>query len=464
MFPGEGKNQWEPYKIREREVIKVVPKNAGPKDGDDAVMGGIKEAEVEEIVEKEYYEDRESDEGAVWPIVNGRIAHHTCFYAFINHVYNTLSPTLKSGMLIVTQPGWTGADKEQLCKFLFEKFKPPGLYFYDAASAAAMAFQTADTVAVEGGNTCVVVDVGYQKTDVTAIKTSCINHTGRIVSMKNCGGHAMTKNLLDLLKPKGFTYNMCEQLKRSSICEILPPNTPLPTEGTTASETNPAAAASTGIDATSLNSIDPQQGLPRGPGPGTEAGLDGNEDNEGVLDVASIVASGKASEILAKKEKEKADKVAAKKGKSGATNEPKPAKLANSQKPKAIFQYSEPRALQTMSHPGRPANGDVGGNAAITSEHNNQGEDSHRPDSVSAMVRKETEVGIERFQADGKDHEMLHRIADAVHSCIMANPVEDRALMWDNIVVVGNGSKVRGENKSSHIKKYTIKANLIPRF
>ena len=38
---------------------------------------------------------------------------------------------------------------------------------------------------------------------------------------------------------------------------------------------------------------------------------DDEEDNEGVLDVASIVAGGKMNEYLAKKEKEKAEKIAA---------------------------------------------------------------------------------------------------------------------------------------------------------
>ena len=438
MFPGQVANTWEPYKVLERVVTKPV-QHGEPKAEDDAVMGGTTEAES---LETEYYEDLETDEGAVWPIVEGRIVNWSCFFALLTHVYNTLSPTLKAGIVMVTEPAWTHGYREKICQFIFEKFKPPGLYLLDAASAAACAFQIGEEA--EGAARCCVVDVGYDKCDVTAWNQSEIVHVGRLISIPNCGGNTMTKNLLRLLGPKGFTYDMCEQLKRSNICEILPPITPLPTEVKVMSDKNPAATASTGVNAPPSKPVDSQSGLPRGPGLGTETGEDKVEDSEGVLDVASIVASGKASEILAKKEKEKAEK-AAKKSKAGAANDAKQIKLANSQKPKATFHYTEPRAFQGVNGIGQSTNGEAGPSTALAGGEGVQVEEPHRTESISAILRKEVEVGIERFQADGEDHDMLYSIAACIHLCIQQAPPEVRSGMWDNIVIVGNGSKVRGE-------------------
>ena len=132
----------------------------------------------------------------------------------------------------------------------------------------------------------------------------------------------MTRQLLQLLQSKGFDKDMCEQLNRSPICEILPPGVPLPGFSASLGDeiTNPAAAASTGA----LGS-GPGQRLsagalgeaPRGPGADTEVGEEPTDgiEADGVLDVASIVAAGnkKMEEFLARKEKEKAEKVIKKK-------------------------------------------------------------------------------------------------------------------------------------------------------
>src|ERR1700712_1297260 len=102
----------------------------------------------------------------------------------------------------------------------------------------------------------------------------------------------MTDRLVELLGPKGFTREMCEQLKRSNITEIVPPGTPLPGAAATARQgANPATAASTGADGNDAG--------PRGPGEGTQTGTETNGDeDEGVLDVAAIV-SGNTTEYLA---------------------------------------------------------------------------------------------------------------------------------------------------------------------
>lgn len=57
-------------------------------------------------------------------------------------------------------------------------------------------------------------------------------------------------------------------------------------------------------------------------------------------------------------------------------------------------------------------------------------------------IRREIEVGVERFQAATGG--VLDRIADAIHRTISAEMVQQRSQLWDSLVVVGNGAKLRG--------------------
>ena len=276
----------------------------------------------------------------------------------------------------------------------------------------------------------------------------------------------MTERLLHLLGGKGFNREMCEQLKKNAICEILGPGTEIPSE--TEAE-NPASAASTGAVGSGegqRNSAAAQGAAPRGPGPETEVGeVDGGRGEEdGVLDVASIVASGKTSEFLAQKEKEKEDRAAKARDKKAALAEAaaadKKAKLPNSQKPKVSFYYHERKALADLastngSHPpsadhslgeGGAADGAIGqegdGNAAIAA--GPEKADSGQGSNGTVFVRKEIEVGRERFEAASDD--ALRTIADAVHRAILSVPeISKRSELWDSLIIVGNGSKVRGE-------------------
>jgi actin-related protein 9 len=252
-----------------------------------------------------------------------------------------------------------------------------------------------------------VIDVGYDKVDITAVVDYAACEIGRTIALHGCGGEGLTMRLLESLGPKGFTKEMCEQLKRSNICEILPAGTGLPGSGETASEvTNPAAAASTG--ATRKLSID-------GPRDDMTNGDDG--EHEGVLDVASIVASGKTSEYLAQKEKEKAAKAAAKKGNApdqSAAN--KLVRLPNRERERANFQFEK-----------------------------------YKPnsDGTYRLNKREIEVGVERFFAANPSastgNGILEQIAAAIHRTILAVPdVSQRSALWDNLIILGNGSKIRG--------------------
>jgi actin-related protein 9 len=64
----------------------------------------------------------------------------------------------------------------------------------------------------------------------------------------------------------------------------------------------------------------------------------------------------------------------------------------------------------------------------------------------TGSIRREIEVGVERFMADGDGS--LEKIADAVHRAITSvDEVSKRSDLWDQLIVCGNGSKLRGQSK-----------------
>ncbi|KAL8833633.1 MAG: hypothetical protein Q9170_004154 [Blastenia crenularia] len=461
MFPAEKKGEWEPLKVRERKVTRrrndVV---TGPTDGDISMAeaDGPTHSANNGVEEEDTYfeEDPTTEEGAIYPIRQGRVVDWSCLFALMTHIYNTLSPPFHTPILVITQPAWTAQDHEILTQFFFEKFKTPAFCLMDSALAVCYAY---------AASTATVVDIGHEKCDITAVVDFLINDIGRGTAVADCGGENMTQRLRELLSDKSFTRDMCEQLKRSGICEILPSGTAMPGEAEVETvNVNPAAAASAGANAVGLKG--------RGAG-GAEGGddVDGEarevEDNEGVLDVASLVVSGKTNEFLARKEKEKAEKAekaAAKKAAQEAAAAPKQARLPNAKRLTTTFHYTERRPLEELNGNGkRPLensqqNGDVeakrpktpeaedpiGGAAtevevpsSATADRTAQNGDS------TALIRRDIEVGVERFQAATGG--ILDHTADAIHRCILSVPeINKRAELWDNLIIIGNGSKVRG--------------------
>lgn len=451
MFLNEKEGKWEPNKVRRK------PRANGTNGISDATNG-------EDEEEAEYEEDLVSDEGAVWPITEGRITNWTCFLALMQHVFNLMNPPFHTPILLIGQPCWTVRDHERVTQFFFEKFRMPAFALMDAATATAYAYGVANAT---------VIDVGFGKADITAVSDFVVHETGRAIAVPNCGGEAMTQRLLDLLGAKKFTRQMCEQLKRSAICEILPADTPLP--GTKEAEagdvSNPAAAASTGAQGSGpgqRNSAAAMGEAPMGPGPGTQVGdeAEGDEDQEGVLDVASIVAGGKMNEYLAQKEKEKADKAAAKKKGAAGTDtaaaaQSKQVKLPNSKREKAVFQFQDHAlldALKDMNLSGdkmaeAQATLDEGGkkgstDAAIpdvdapsTTEATSTTTSGGKPTGL--IPRRNIEVGTERFQAASGG--ILDRLTDAIYRTVSSvEPSNKRGDLWDSLIIVGNGAKVRG--------------------
>jgi actin-related protein 9 len=450
MFPAEKEGEFEPYKIR-RKQDKPTAAAIEPKD--EAHEEKPATDGEEEVV---WEEDRVSEEGAIWPIQEGKIVDWPCFFALITHVYNTLNPPFHTAILLITQPAWTPREHEKLTQFFFEKFKTPAFGLMDAALATTWAY---------GVHTATVVDVGKDKADITAVSEFIPHTQGRVVSLAGCGGEAFTQGLLSKLKAKGLNRDMCEQLKRSPICEILPVGTPLPGSGEASEQdivTNPAAAASTGALASGPAAAASIGNVPRGPGADTEVGEDtGVDENEGVLDVASIVAGGKMNEYLAKKEKEKQDKANAKKKGAPVTEANRPVRLPNSKREKATFLYEDHALLDTLKNmnlntqdmadaksaldegPNRKAHENVeNGDAAAAVETNGE---SGSTAKRTGSIRREIEVGTERFMSGS--HGTLEKIADAVHRTISSvDDVSKRSDLWDQLIVCGNGSKLRGES------------------
>lgn len=455
MFPGDKEGEWEPHKVATKTVVHTVPPpepvtngvHAEPQQSDTQMTDAPPEAStaeqnepsqepaseasatVEEITSTTYQDDLLDVEGAVYPIQAGYITNFPCLFALLSHIYNMISPPFHSPILLISQPCWSARDHEILTQFFFEHFKIPAFCIIDAALTAIYAY---------GVPNATVVDVGYEKCDVTTVTDFVVNEFGRAVSLQGCGGRAMTKRLHQLLEKQGFNEDTAEQLKRSNICEILPADTALPQAGQNGEIANPAAAASTGAldsgaNAKDVDGLRPGQ-VPRGPGMGTEVGEEGNgeeEDNEGILDVAAIVAKDNAAELLAKREQEKAAKAAARRVGSGEAA--KPVRLKNSEKRRASFMYEEILPAEPTANGVTPP---------------------------SRKRKREIEVGLERFMAatppDGQDEGIVDIIASAIHSTVLTHPdASQRSALWDNLIILGQGSRVKGTSFEAALSLHT---------
>jgi len=371
--------------------------------------------------------------------------------------------------MLVAQPSWTAKNHEDITAFVFERFKTPALCIMDSALATSYAF---------GVQSATIIDVGFEKVDVTAITDFQISSRGTV---PNSGGEAMTRRLQELLKSKNFTRDMAEQLKKSQICEILPPGTPLPGTESAVTEdviTNPAAAASTGAPSSgpSVKITEPPR-IALDADIGDEDYANGDDkpiEDDGVLDVASIVTSGKTQEFLAKKEREKAERAAARKAtkeaeKEAAAAAARPIRLPNSKRPRAVFHYEEvikdaPDAKRQKTPDGAPPSVVEEPQSAVENKPIDEslpaaGDEAARREQLKAArreekrknreeenpdrIRKDIEIGLERFRAASDGY--LDAIADTVYRTVLSvDDISKRQEAWDALVICGCGSKVRG--------------------
>ncbi len=447
MFPGPNPGEWEATKIRSAAPSAPSMTNGTTVNGADPPEVDMSdapkheptsEAQVAENLQESdstdavvtYEEDPSSSEGAIYPLEDGHIKNWPCFLALLTHVFNTLSPPFHTPVLVISQACWSARDHEIVTQFFFETFKIPAFCLMDSALAACYAY---------GIPTATVVDVGYGKCDVTAVNDFLVCDSGRGAAIRGAGGQGMTRRLLELMEKKGFDERMCEELKKSSICEILPPDVSLPggPQSPQKDVVNPAAAASTGaIDSgATTNGAAEADGTkigtaPRGPGEDTEVGLEGvngdDEDNDGVLDVAAIVARGNASEILAKRERERQEKAAAKK--AAGADAARAVRLRNSEKATATFSYEDYEPVTDGL-----TNGAGNGTTRVRKR------------------KRDLVVGVERFMAASpsvhsqSSDGVLDIIARTIHNAILCvHDVSVRSSLWENLIILGNGSRIRG--------------------
>ena len=244
---------------------------------------------------------------------------------------------------------------------------------------------------------------------------------------------------------------------------------------------NPAAAASTGADGAAPGQrkqsvVD----LPRGPGPGTEVGEEKKlEDDEGVLDIASIVTSGNMTDYLAQKEKEKQEKAAAKQQKRGSEAQiqapSRPARLPNMKRNRNTFVYEDFALHDAMKQAGMTNQGMADMQTALQDGPNKRQKTPEPQSAVSDKpaeaafegvtnsgptggFRREIEVGTERFQAASGG--ILDKLADCIHRTIQScGDVNKRSELWDSLIIMGNGARVRGFHEAlldTLNKKYII--------
>ncbi|KAK3947698.1 hypothetical protein QBC32DRAFT_353549 [Pseudoneurospora amorphoporcata] len=354
MFRDEETGQWRPYHTYKRK--KAAALTVAVAEGEQPKPEGSGEED-----EWEYVEDQDSDEGAVYPIQSGHIVVMEAFLAFLEHVHSSLTTTYhNTPIMLMASPQWTRPDCEALARYMFEKTKTPALCLINSAIATQYGLKWPNMT---------VVDIGFEKVDVTCIYDSRIvahrdvgagwpgNNSAAEEEREISGGEVFTRKLLQLLKDKikDFNHEMAEQLKKSNICEVLPyaPEKPklmdLPTEHVHVAAAAAAAAAAAGAATTGAAVAQAAAGTTTG-GPkivepivADEAtyDADGNlVDDEGVLDVANIVATGQTREFLAKKEKEKQER-AKKKGKDKEAEANRVLRLPNSKRVKNVFHFEE---------------------------------------------------------------------------------------------------------------------------
>ncbi|KAM7190726.1 actin-like protein ARP9 [Rhypophila sp. PSN 637] len=495
MFKDEESDQWRPYYTFKRRKEKNSA--AAATNGANAESTGASDVKDGED-DWEWVEDQDSAEGAVYPIQGGRIVHMDAFLAFLDHVHTMLTTTNhNTPIILMASPQWTRPDCEIIARYIFEKTKTPALCLINSGVATQYGLKWPNMT---------VVDIGYEKVDVTCIYDS------RIVSHRDVGGYpgdkeisggqAFTRKLMTLLESKGFNYEMAEQLKRSPVCEVLPyiPDSPELME--LPAETGPAPGAGGGGTAADAPKIIEPLAAPLVE---EDGGVDPDAvvDEEGVLNIATIVTSGQTREFLAKKEKEKTEK-----GKPG--RKPKEvvdpavarARLPNSKRTWNVFHYEDlltveapvvppaaaaakpadgkdvemtdttvaaPATGETAPAPAAegtdaapktepavenkaPADGEVAKlegtpahAAAAPTDTAANTETGAAPQTVTQVkrVRRDIEVGLERFTfAERKE---IDRIVTAIYHAVQS--IEDmymRPGCWENIVFVGNGARIRG--------------------
>lgn len=296
-------------------------------------------------------------------IRGGEVQDWTALVALWSHILSSLSVNVAesatkssaSAVLLVIPPQWGRSDRERATRIFFELFKVAAFMTLHAASAALYA---------SNASTGIVIDVGHDKTDVSAIVDTLVQSTITLPT----GGRHLTETLVEnwrIEPPLDETtqqpvrldpvddFALAEAVKRSNITELI-----LPQGGKSSAVFDFQSADNT------------------------------LEENEGVLDIAAVVTKGNTKEYLAK--------LAADKLQQSAQRN---ASTPNNQRQRNTFVRA--------------------GGSSIS-------------------------VGPERLAVGSAF--VAGALADAIYDCVHAPSVDTarRRELWESMVLVGNGSKVRG--------------------
>lgn len=293
------------------------------------------------------------------PIVRGEIVDWAAFTAFVTRVLNSFDPGVPGftpsdrPVILVVPPRWAKQDREKVTQLFLRNLMRPAFMIVDSAFASLYACN-----AVTG----LVIDVGHEQTNVTSIVDSILSPSShRVIDV---GGKHMTESLLAMLQrnppldqstqmqlaPDEITFDLAESVKRSDVCEILPD--------------------AFGSGTMAFQTTEPEE-----------------KGEDGVLDIAAVLASGKTKEYLAKMQANREG--------TGAAQQVVP-------------------------------------NAQLT--HN-----------TATIGDKTVVIGSDRFKAADVLVES-DALLDAVFNAIVITGVEPgrRHELWENIVIVGNGARVKG--------------------
>ena len=351
-----------------------------------------------------------------------------------------INPTFHTPILLVHPPEFTLEDKQLVTQFMFEKLKTPGFALMDSAITLLWAYGLA---------TSTVIDVGFEKTDITPIVDFLIQGRAR-KTVHECGGETMTQHLCSLLpdmKPEHV-----EALKKSPICEILPLGAPIP--GCKDGETSMGIRAP--HIAVMMSSEDDTDALV--------------SEEDGTVNVAAIVASGKTHEFLAKREQAlrgEAERKLPNRDREISTfwvmDKKRPGEEDENLAPSASALTSptttkapELPTPTTAAAPELPqpspttatAPAEVDPEAEKRYQETSKQAQETRARAEGVVIRsdeiwRELSVGHQRFRA--AECGILTRIADAVYDSISrVEEVSKRADLWESLVIAGNGAKLRG--------------------
>ncbi|KAK9446832.1 uncharacterized protein V1518DRAFT_422748 [Limtongia smithiae] len=289
---------------------------------------------------------------AVYPIVEGEIVDLAALQYLMETLYKRAIKSAPdvlpySPVLFTCNAEWRPQQIEALVNHMFTHARVPAITTIPESLSAVFAHAL---------DTALVVNIGASKTEITPVVEYTIADRAVTVLHGGVGGDAINAHLAQLLP--SFTPGQVEALKRSNIYEIL-------------------------VD----KSVNHFFGEPNAP-PSGHVGLGGGDslEDEGIVDVVAIVASGNAREVLAQREQQK---------RNAKLNEP------------------------------------VKRNAELA-----------RNSFIDASSGRTIEVGTERFHGA---EELIERIALGVWDVInKIDEIPRRGECWENIILVGGPTAIKG--------------------